>query len=62
MIAYSMAAAGIARQRGVPLTCRDALADSALKEAIWRAMFWRRDHPVLRIRDFSQPLRSMLKK
>ena len=36
--------------RGVPLTCRDAL-----KEAIWRAMFWRRDHPVLRIRDFSQP-------
>ena len=55
MIAYSMAAAGIARQRGVPLTCRDALADSALKEAIWRAMFWRRDHPVLRIRDFSQP-------
>ena len=42
--------------RGVPLTCRDALKD-------WRAMFWRRDHPVLRICDFSQPLPwSMLKK
>jgi len=45
---------------------RHGLSPAELKAgqpaAIWRAMFWRRDHPVLRICDFSQPLRSMLKK